>query len=221
MARSRRAALPRGRVATREVRREQLIRSTVDAIARRGFAETTLANVADGAGLSRGIVNFHFQSKDALLVETLRYLSEEYRGTWRRALERAGPSPAEKLDALVRADFDPAICNRKKIAVWHAFQGEAKSRPTYLELCGARDQEYFEVVRDLCRSLIEEGGYDLPEPRHVAIGLCAMSDGLWLHLLLNSTGLERDTARETCLAYLRTLFPRHFPLPEPARNDTP
>ena len=73
MAVSRAAAAPEGeartRPETRERRREQLIRSTIDSIARRGFAETTLANVADGAGLSRGIVNFHFKSKDALLAQ--------------------------------------------------------------------------------------------------------------------------------------------------------
>ena len=56
------------RSATRALRRQQLIQSTIESIARRGFADTTLANVAAGAGLSRGIVNFHFRSKDQLLV---------------------------------------------------------------------------------------------------------------------------------------------------------
>ena len=71
---------PLSRAATKLLRRQQLIDSTIESIAKRGFAETTLANVADGAGLSRGIVNFHFKSKDALLVETLQYLTEDYRG---------------------------------------------------------------------------------------------------------------------------------------------
>ena len=42
------------------LRREQLINATIDSLAKRGYAATTLADVADGAGLSRGIVNFHF-----------------------------------------------------------------------------------------------------------------------------------------------------------------
>ena len=46
------------RAATKALRRQQLIDSTVDSIAKRGFSGTTLADVADGAGLSRGIVNF-------------------------------------------------------------------------------------------------------------------------------------------------------------------
>ena len=66
-------------------RREQLIQSTIASIAKRGFADTTLANVAQGAGLSRGIVNFHFTNKETLLTDTLQYLAEEYSHVWARA----------------------------------------------------------------------------------------------------------------------------------------
>ena len=66
----------KGRSASKELRRQQLIKSTIDSIAKRGFADTTLANVADGAGLSRGIVNFHFKSKDKLLIETLKHVAD-------------------------------------------------------------------------------------------------------------------------------------------------
>lgn len=76
------------------LRRQQLIESTIESIAKRGFAETTMADVAEGAGLSRGIVNFHFVSKEMLLNETLNYLAREYREVWKRALERAAPSPS-------------------------------------------------------------------------------------------------------------------------------
>ena len=46
-------------------------------IARKGMGSTTLADVATEAGLSQGIVNLHFESKDNLLSETLRYLAED------------------------------------------------------------------------------------------------------------------------------------------------
>lgn len=210
MPRVRKLAPSRSRPATRELRRQQLIESTIDSIAKRGFAETTLANVADGAGLSRGIVNFHFRSKDALLVETLRYLTEDYRGTWMRAVERAGPDPADRLWAMVEADFDPAICNRKKIAVWYAFWGEAKSRPTYLEVCDAADQAYTGTMRELCRQVAEAGGYDEVEPQLVADGLNAMLNGMWLNLLLDPAGFDRAANKRTCLAYLASSFPGHF-----------
>ncbi len=202
--------LPRGRAAAKVLRRRQLIDSTVDSIAKRGFAGTTLANVADGAGLSRGIVNFHFQSKETLLVETLRHLAEEYREAWTGAVAKAGPGPADKLAALIETDFDPTVCSHKKIAVWYAFWGEAKSRPTYVELCHAEDLEQYEAMRDLCAAVVEDGGYGAVDPELVARGLGAMSDGLWQDLLIERRQFDRQTAKRTCFAYLASVFPRHF-----------
>ena len=200
----------RGRTASKEVRRQQLIESTIDSIARRGFAETTLANVAEGAGLSRGIVNFHFKSKEALLIETLRFVGDEYRSVWTRALERAGTNPADRLWALMEADFDPKVCTRKKIAVWFAFYGEAKSRPTYRDICGERDGECNDALIAACRALIDEGGYDGLDPVVVARNLWALTDGLWLNLLMTPGAFDRAGAIQACLCHVAAMFPRHF-----------
>ena len=198
--------------AIRERRRRQLIDSTVASIAKRGLADTTMGEVAKGAKLSHGIVNFHFKSKDQLLVETLRVVTEEYRSVWRRAVERAGPAAADKLAALYLADLDPAVCTRNKLAVWHAFYGEAKSRPVYREICGASDQERIDAGAALVRQVIEEGGYRHLDPEATARGLDAMTDGFWLHALLASGKFDRDGARETLRTFLACLFPKHFPL---------
>ncbi|GIR39252.1 MAG: hypothetical protein CM15mP51_00320 [Porticoccaceae bacterium] len=38
-----------------------------------------MADVTKLAGLSLGIVNLHFETKEKLLVETLRFITDEYR----------------------------------------------------------------------------------------------------------------------------------------------
>src|SRR5689334_15524144 len=81
------------RDAIKEIRREQLIEATIDCIARKGFSEFTLAEVAATAKLSTGIVNFYFKSKDALLNATLQNMVDEYRKRWRGSVEAAPPSP--------------------------------------------------------------------------------------------------------------------------------
>lgn len=201
--------VPKSRAATREFRKQQLIDSTIESIARRGFSETTLADVADGAGLSRGIVNFHFHSKEQLLVETLQMLSEEYREVWARALAKAGNSPARRLIAMMAADFEPAVCNRKKIAVWYAFWGEAKSRPTYMKLCADRDKMYAEAMLTVCREVIEDGGYQGLDAAMIAQGMAALTDGLWLDCLVDPKSFDRERARATAFLFLSALFPRH------------
>lgn len=198
----------RGRKATKEARQAQLIEATIDSLAKRGYSETTLADVADGAGLSRGIVNFHFESKEKLLVATLQYMADEYAANWNALLEKAGPRPADRLWALVGADFDRKICTKRKLAAWCAFWGEAKSRPTYQALCGASDVYYVDTFIGICRELQGEGGYD-SDPQSIALGLCAMIEGLWLRLMMGD-GLTRDRALRTVQDFVVTVFPRHF-----------
>ena len=199
----------RGRKASKETRQLQLIEATIDSLARRGYSETTMADVADGAGLSRGIVNFHFESKEKLLVATLQHMSEEYAAHWRSALQKAGSDPARQLSALVAADFDRAVCNRRKIAAWCAFWGEAKSRPTYQALCGSRDAAYHNVLIDLCQALKEDGGYDL-DAQAIALALGASLEGLWLRLMMGGEGMTRERAAAAAMGFLAAAFPKHF-----------
>jgi TetR/AcrR family transcriptional repressor of bet genes len=197
------------RKASKETRRMQLIEATIDSLAKRGYSETTMADVADGAGLSRGIVNFHFESKDKLLVATLQHMAEEYAAHWRGAVAKAGTDPASRLKALVSADFDRGICSRRKLAAWCAFWGEAKSRPTYQALCGARDEHYQDLLAELCEALIAEGHYNL-DARQTALGLDALLEGLWLRLMLSNGKMKREVALKAALSFLSAIFPKHF-----------
>ena len=209
----------KGRKASKETRQQQLIEATIDSLAKRGYSETTMADVADGAGLSRGIVNFHFESKEKLLVATLQYMADEYSAHWRAALQKAGDDPARQLGVLVAADFDRSICNRRKLAAWCAFWGEAKSRPTYQALCGARDEAYQNVFIDLCRQLQADGGYDL-EPHATALALSAMLEGLWLRLMMGTEEVTRETAHHAATEYLAAVFPKHFSREAPRVQKT-
>lgn len=198
----------KSRKASKETRQQQLIEATIDSLAKRGYSDTTLANVADGAGLSRGIVNFHFESKEKLLVSTLQYMSDEYAGHWNAALEKAGPRAQDKIWSLVNADFDRRICTKRKLAAWCAFWGEAKSRPTYQALCGASDQNYQQTFVELCTELKSDGGYAY-DAEPMALGICSMMEGLWFRLMMND-GLTREKALGAAIEYVAAVFPKHI-----------
>ena len=206
---------PLSRAEGKQRSRQKLLTATINSIAKRGFADTTLARVAEGAGLSRGIVNFHFRSKDALFLEALKFLSREYQATWARAFDEAGPSAAEKLEAVLMVDFEPPISSRNRIAAWFAFYGEAKSRPTYMATCTERDDVLYDALGEFCRTIIEDGGYRNLEPERVAEGLSAMADGLWLDLLISPHNSDLEKSKKTIGTFLRTLFPKHFPIVKP------
>lgn len=199
----------RGRKASKETRQLQLIEATIDSLAKRGYSDTTMADVADGAGLSRGIVNFHFESKEKLLVATLQHMYDEYSAHWRNALQKAGDDAARRLHALVAADFDRSICNKRKLAAWCAFWGEAKSRPTYQALSGSRDQDYQQTIIDLCERLKQDAGYGY-DAEATALGLSSMLEGLWLRLMMGAENVTRESAYRAAVEYLASVFPMHF-----------
>jgi AcrR family transcriptional regulator len=197
------------RKASKEVRRQQLIEATIDTLARRGYAATTLADVAKTAGLSGGIVNFHFESKEKLLVETLRALAGEYRTNWRSALAMAGKSSAERLEAILSADFNEVVCTQRKLAAWCAFWAEAQSRPTYLDHCSANDEEYQETITRVVGEIIGEGHYPYDAAR-IARGVEAMMEGIWLDMMTMQSPITREEGMKTVFACLAAFFPRHF-----------
>jgi AcrR family transcriptional regulator len=52
---------------TEQARRAQLVGVTIDLIARHGYAGTSLARIAEAAGISKAAVLYHFPSKDAVV----------------------------------------------------------------------------------------------------------------------------------------------------------
>lgn len=198
------------RTAARQERRQQLIDATMKCIAKKGMGSTTLSDVAGTAGLSQGIVNLHFESKDNLLNETLRYLADEYRMQFDRALQRSGPAPADKLQALMELDLRPSICDRRKVAVWFAFWGEVKSRPAYQRICGEFDRYYDKVVEDLCRDIIAEGTYEHLDASAMAQALTSLTNGLWLSCLISPQTWDRNVAADSIQTFLINVFPKHF-----------
>jgi TetR/AcrR family transcriptional repressor of bet genes len=203
---------PPKRTASKEARRLQLIQATIRSIAKNGLADTTIATVSREARLSQGIVNLHFQSKERLLVETLQFVTDEYKDAWERALAHAGPSSAERLEVLLAVDYDKSVFDRNKVAVWFAFWSETKSRPTYRKLCAERDRGYDTILTELVAQVIKDGAYNSLDADLVANGLSAMAEGLWLDLLLNPRKMNGDKARSILHSYLSSLFPQHFPI---------
>lgn len=193
----------------REARKLQLIEATISVLARQGYARMTLTEVARQAGLSHGLVNFHFSTKERLLAETLGYLAEEYRENWLRALDLAPASAAGRLHAMLIADFEPKICTPERLSAWCSFWGEAQSRPLYQENCSSNDEEYNGVMEDLCRALLAEDGQHR-DPERVARVLRVTIEGVWLDLMTMRAPYSRDEALRTVMTCAMAFFPRHF-----------
>nr|WP_298684822.1 transcriptional regulator BetI [uncultured Dongia sp.] len=196
--------------AVKEVRRKQLIDATIRAIGRVGYANATLTHVASEAGLSPGIVNFYFKSKEQLLIATLEQIAEEYSAFWQAAINKGKVAPAAGLEAMIEADFHPTVCNVEKVSIWYAFWAEARGNQAYHDVVQRLEQDYLAQTETLCQRIIQEGGYEGVSPADIATGLNAMIDGMWFDCLMEPKTFNRSEAKRICRQYLASVFPAHF-----------
>ncbi len=200
-------------------RRRQLIEATIDGISRKGFTELKIADVAATAGLSVGIVNFYFKSKDALLIATLKHLVDDYEQHMQSVLTKAGKSAAAQIDAMIEADFARTHANRKHVTVWYAFWGETRWRPEFLKLCTDLSTSFHKSTTASFQALIDEGAYEKLDASLIARAFNAMIDGLWLDMLLNPKQTDRDTAKASVRVFLGGLFPKEFGRRQPSNGN--
>jgi TetR/AcrR family transcriptional repressor of bet genes len=197
------------RKATRQIRRKQLIEATISVLAQRGQTGLKLQDVADSAGLSYGLVNFHFETKEKLLSETLSYMAAEYQENWREALAAAGEEPARQLDALIKADFNEKVYTPERLMAWCTFWGEAPSRPYYHQQCGEFDLEYIAVMEDICARLAGDSGIPL-KPGRIARVIRLVVEGVWLDQITMQSTYSRKEGMRTVYTCVMSFFPKFF-----------
>jgi TetR/AcrR family transcriptional repressor of bet genes len=198
------------RTEEKSVRRLQLIEATIDCIAKYGLSGATLARVTERAGLSMGLVNFHFDNKDRLFEETLRHVASEHRDQWQKSVRAKGLTDSDRLVAIMDSFFHPRICSRKKLAVWFAFFGEAANRNTYRSIVADIDEERHQVSMRLIRSMVAARPLNNLDPVFVSLTLEALMDGLWLNLLLYPEDFSVEKSRAQVRAVLGLFFPDDY-----------
>lgn len=198
---------PNRRAEQKERTRALLLESTIEVVAGEGLSGTTLGKVARKAGLSQGIVNFHFESKEQLLHRVLELLTEEYRDGWRAALAGGG-SPGERMGRVVTALLAPEITERRRLAAWFAYWGDAYARNIYRQIGSRVDEETAVALEDLCEQMATLADPRPPEPvTEITDTLVAMISGHWLTKVLRPESTDMSRSADMCLNYLRRVFP--------------
>ncbi len=187
----------------------KLISSTIKNLSKKGINELTMHDVSQGAGLSQGIVNFHFKSKELLLIETLRFISNEYLHSFQKSIAKTGNDPRRKLIGIIENDFSKKICTREKISVWFTFFSEIKYKPAYHQICKERDLYYQSITEDIFAELIKKENIKLSK-KNIARGFQALIMGLWLDQLEDPDTFSRIQAKKICFEFIKSNFPKQF-----------
>jgi AcrR family transcriptional regulator len=189
------------------VRRAMLVAAAMECLASDGIQGFTIDRICKRAGVSRGLINHYFDSKDDLLVELYRGSLYQTVSTRIAHLSQPGPAaddtPDARLGAIIDATFTPEFFSRTNLRVWLALWGEIASNAT---LRAAHRQLYGTYRRAIAReigAIAERRGIALDADR-LARSFLALIDGLWLEWCLDDTAVRPDETRALALAMLES-----------------
>ena len=190
-----------------EESRKVILQSAIDSIAAFGLGSMTLDRVAERAGISRGLVVFHFKSKSKLLEAVLDFLGKQYEAGWNIVYQETSDSSMEKILSLIDYDIRFAYENPKYVSAWHAFWSEAKGNMLYHNISFPRDVNYEGQLEELIVEALEEQNGESAEAKMITMGLTAMMFGVWVESHLNPDPGDCAKYMQALRFYLNKCFP--------------
>ncbi len=172
------------------VRRQRLVDAAWRRLATNGYHETTVDDVCDEAGVSKGAFYGYFSTKQDLF---LALLDEETETLNRVAADLAEHdlSGAERVrrftQAMLRVGDDPGRV-QLRADLWSALTGDPVVRDRFAESVAARRR----VLREWIARSVRAGDLGIDEQRANALAsiLIALADGLMLHRAVDPKGFQ-------------------------------
>jgi AcrR family transcriptional regulator len=176
-----------------ETRQQQITQACARLIARRGYAATSMRDVASEVGISTGTLMHHMQSKVDLLTATLLSVADEVIERMETAAQ-ASDDPVEQLRLVVRALLGEGenvdLCWRVWLAFWH----EASINPELASIASDMTMRSEQLIAGLITSAIEAGALHIEGPEERAAELAALIDGVAIRVYGETGRWSHDRA---------------------------
>lgn len=179
---ARRAQSENKKALLREDSIRRLTEAAVRLIVAKGYHASTLQEIADGAGLTKGAIFFYFDSKENLLLHLLDLAEKEMVDTLIDHLDTQHGSAAEKIASFFRFTSQQGINRPYELLCLIKMSIEGRNST---ELADERVHQIYECIRGKLAAIVDEGKaageFDpgLPAAEFASV-LIAMHDGMML-----------------------------------------
>lgn len=197
--------MPRPIVRTQ--RREQIVRAALRLVRRVGVHGFTTADVAVEAGVSRGILHYHFKSKEEIIHEALLLLLLEFGARAGEAAMAAGESARSRLRAIVDSSMseDEVAFYATLLEFWSPARRDEAHRTAMAKLYDTWIAFIAGVIgHGIARR--ELAGL-AARPEDLACALVALQDGLMVQRLIRHDWMPASRARAIARAAIDSWFP--------------
>lgn len=173
---------------TAEQKRQRMVETMRSIVARHGTARATFDEVAREAGVSRGLLHYHFGSKERLLIEVVKTEADRAMGLIREAARHAH-TVDDVVELLVsqlkqRLEFDP-----EPFLLAFEMVGEARANPELGAALAAHERRMRMEFGALLAEVGAAAGFKLRHPpAATASALLVVANGLALEILEDPDG---------------------------------
>ncbi|HEU4492580.1 MAG TPA: TetR/AcrR family transcriptional regulator [Rubrobacteraceae bacterium] len=183
-----------------------LIRSAYKMMGEKGLSHLSLQDVADEAGVSKAILPYYFDSKENLILLTMRWVLARVAQRIREAIDEV-EGAEKKVSAMVDAIFVSPESNRRFYLVFFDFLGYAARNDRFADV-GAT---FHEICNGLYAEVIrvgqEEGVFHKRDAREGATVVRALVDGLFTQWIQDRSWEKshaecRELCKRSILTYL-------------------
>jgi AcrR family transcriptional regulator len=200
--------------------RTRILAAAADCIVRDGLAQVRMASIARTAGVSAGLLHYHFDTKELLFGEVLKYSHELSAELNQRAMASAGEGPAERLSSFLDRCLPSDQQRADEWLLWQELALLCIRDPHLAKVGSDLYEDLYATVTDIVRDGVAEGVFATSlDPRFVAETAVALTDGLGARVLARDPNLGIEEARTTIVTSVGILVGHDGPLPPPAQVD--
>jgi AcrR family transcriptional regulator len=186
-------------------RRAEIIEATFFCIALKGYSNITMQNIADSAGVSKGVIHYYFRSKEDLFLSVFEKLVKDLDSHIATKVNRA-KTPPEKIRAIVSAVFEKVRENKKFQVVLLDFWAHSTKHPTLRAANANQYARYRHLTKKIIAEGIDEGYFRECDPDRVASALIALIEGLMIQWIFDEKAFDirhaQKTTEEIMMAFL-------------------
>ncbi len=205
---------PNRRDLAAEEARNRILVAAADCIVRDGLAQVRMAGIAKEAGVSSGLVHYHFATKEQLFVEVLSYSGTVSHALTQQVLQQAGVQPAQRLSAFL----DRCLPSDERLThdwlIWQELDLLCLRQPELAKVGADLYEGFYASVAQIITAGIEAGVFDLPaeDARAAAEAAVALCDGLGARVLA-PLDLTLEQARDRVALAVGRMVGHAGPLP--------
>jgi AcrR family transcriptional regulator len=149
-------------------RPKEILEAAFEEFARNGYAASTLDQVAERAGVTKGTIYVYFESKEHLFISMVREFTKAALETVHEMFEQHEGSTADLLRAQFSFIYQHIVSDRRRREVVRMLIAEAARFPALAD-------RYYEEIHRPCLTLLQKAlqrGIDRGEIRNSAIIDC-------------------------------------------------